>query len=33
MMLRELILRVNSITNRMEDASDRLDLIVLKLRT
>ena len=33
MMLRELILRVNSITNRMEDASDRLDLVVLKLRT
>ncbi|HEB30345.1 MAG TPA: DUF47 family protein [Spirochaetes bacterium] len=32
MMLRELILRVNSITNRMEDASDRLDLVVLKLR-
>lgn len=32
MMLRELILRVNSITNRMEDASDRLDIIALKLR-
>jgi predicted phosphate transport protein (TIGR00153 family) len=33
MMLRELILHVNTITNRMEDASDRLDVIDLKLKT
>jgi predicted phosphate transport protein (TIGR00153 family) len=33
MMLRELILNVNALTNRMEDASDRLDVIALKLRT
>jgi len=33
MMLRELILHVNMITNRMEDASDRLDVIALKLET
>ncbi|KPJ88027.1 MAG: hypothetical protein AMS17_06830 [Spirochaetes bacterium DG_61] len=33
MMLRELILRVNALTNRMEDASDRLDVIALKLKT
>jgi predicted phosphate transport protein (TIGR00153 family) len=33
MMLRELILRVNALTNRMEDASDRLDVIALKLQT
>jgi predicted phosphate transport protein (TIGR00153 family) len=33
MMLRELILHVNALTNRMEDASDRLDVIALKLKT
>jgi len=31
--LRELILHVNSLTNKMEDASDWLDVIVLRLRT
>jgi predicted phosphate transport protein (TIGR00153 family) len=33
MMLRELILLVNAITNRMEDASERLDVIALRLKT
>lgn len=27
MMLRELILHINALTNRMEDASDRLDIV------
>ncbi len=31
-MLRELILHVNSITNKMEDASDKLDIIALRLK-
>jgi len=33
LMLREIILHINNITNRMEDASDRLDMIALKLIT
>ena len=31
LMLREFILHVNNITNRMEDASDKIDIIALKL--
>lgn len=31
LMLRELILHINYITNKMEDASDKLDVIALKL--
>jgi len=31
MMLREIILRLNSITNKMEDASETLDIIALKM--
>ena len=33
LLLRELILHINYITNKMEDASDRLDIIALKLKT
>jgi len=33
LLLRELILHINYITNRMEDASDKLDIIALKLKT
>lgn len=32
MMLREIILHLNSITNKMEDASDKIDIIALKLK-
>ncbi len=32
LMLRELILHVNSITNTMEDASDKLDIVALRLK-
>jgi predicted phosphate transport protein (TIGR00153 family) len=32
LMLRDLILHVNSITNKMEDASDKLDIIALRLK-
>ncbi len=33
MMLREMILHINYITNKMEDASDKIDIIALKLIT
>jgi len=32
LILRELILHVNSITNKMEDASDKLDIVALRLK-
>jgi len=32
MMLREMIIHLSSISNKMEDASDRLDIIALRLR-
>ena len=33
LLLREFIIRLNLITNKMEDASDKIDLIALRLRT
>ena len=33
LLLRELILHINFISNKMEDASDKLDIIALKLKT
>ncbi|UCB44978.1 MAG: DUF47 family protein [Spirochaetota bacterium] len=33
MLIREFILRINSITNKMEDASDKIDLIALRIKT
>ncbi|RKX96772.1 MAG: TIGR00153 family protein, partial [Spirochaetes bacterium] len=33
LLLRELILHINYISNKMEDASDKLDIIALKLKT
>jgi uncharacterized protein Yka (UPF0111/DUF47 family) len=32
MMLREMIIHLSSISNKMEDASDRLEIIALRLR-
>ena len=33
MMLREIILHLNFITNKMEDASDKIDIIALTLKS
>ena len=33
MMLREMVLHLSSISNKMEDASDRIDIIGLRLKS
>jgi uncharacterized protein Yka (UPF0111/DUF47 family) len=33
MMLREMVIHISSISNKMEDASDKIDIISLKMRS